>query len=163
MKRKIMFTAFLLVFGLTVTKGVEAAAKDVKFTEVPYGACPKKMTVEVKDGKIAHFSAERGCNGNLRALGILLEGKKVEDVVALLDDNHCTGAVLTGYTSCMDNLAEMLKYHSLGMGNGHAEAIRENQKSGNKVTEKKLETKKTASLGHICVGCGFCSASQKNG
>lgn len=67
------------------------------------------MTVSVKDGKIESFSAVKGCPGNLAAIGKLLPGMEVTKVIELLDDNYCSDAPLAGYTSCMDNLVEMLK------------------------------------------------------
>jgi len=141
----------LLLAGLLVVSQLSMAKmkKDVKFTEKTYGVCSREMTVEIVDGKIGSFSAVRGCPGNLSALSKVLPGMEVERVIELLDDNYCSGAPLAGYTSCMDNLVEMLKYHVMGEGEGHIKEIRKNQKAGRKVI---------AFNGHICSGCGLCSA-----
>ena len=54
---------------------------------------------------------------------------EVERVIELLDDNYCSGAPLAGYTSCMDNLVEMLKKHVTGEGEGPMAEIRKAAKS----------------------------------
>ena len=107
MKKSIAILAgVLLVQQVSLAKVIN---KDVTFTEKTYGVCSTEMTVSVKDGKIVSFSAVKGCPGNLAAIGKLLPGMEVERVIELLDDNYCSGAPLAGYTSCMDNLVEMLK------------------------------------------------------
>ncbi len=112
MKKSIAILAgVLLVQQVSLAKVVN---KDVTFTEKTYGVCSTEMTVSVKDGKIVSFSAVKGCPGNLAAIGKLLPGMEVERVIELLDDNYCSGAPLAGYTSCMDNLVEMLKKHVTG-------------------------------------------------
>ena len=140
----------ILLGLLAVVSSVGAAErKDVKFTEKTYGVCAKEMTVEVKDGKIVSFSAVGGCPGNLRAISKLLVGMDVDKVIELLDDNECEGAPIKGLSSCMDNLAEMLKYHVKGEGKGPVAELRAKQ--------KKMAVK-VAYNGHICTGCGLCNA-----
>ena len=46
-----------------------------------------------------------GCNGNLKGIGALVEGQKVEDVIARLEGIHCG----MKSTSCPDQLAKALK------------------------------------------------------
>lgn len=146
MKNKLFLVAGLIVASSIANGEVK---KDVKFTEKTYGVCSTEMTVEVKDGKIAYFKAERGCPGNLNALSKLLPGMEVDRVIELLDDNECTGAPIKGLTSCMDNLVEMLKYHVNGEGEGHIKELR-----------KKQQAQRIAFSyeGHICTGCGLCDA-----
>lgn len=108
------------------------------------------MTVSVKDGKIESFSAVKGCPGNLAAIGKLLPGMEVTKVIELLDDNYCSGAPLAGYTSCMDNLVEMLKKHVTEEEEGPMVEIRKAQKAAKQ---------KVAFAGHVCSGCGLCQAS----
>lgn len=146
MKSKLFMLAGLLA---VTTVSNAAVKKDVKFTEVPYGACATEMTVEVKDGKIASFSAAKGCPGNLNAISKLLPGMEVDKVIALLDDNPCTGAPIKGLSSCMDNMVEMLKYHVNGEGEGHTAELRKKQK--NQKIAFSYE-------GHICSGCGLCDS-----
>ncbi|MGL5755076.1 MAG: TSCPD domain-containing protein, partial [Paraclostridium sp.] len=96
MKRNLFLLAGVLMVSTFANGEVK---KDVKFTEVPYGACSKEMTVEVKDGKIVSFSAVKGCPGNLNAISKLLPGMEVDKVIALLDDNPCSGAPIKGLSS----------------------------------------------------------------
>jgi uncharacterized protein (TIGR03905 family) len=46
-----------------------------------------------------------GCNGNLKGMGLLLEGMKVEDVISKLEGTKCGPRD----TSCPDQLAKALK------------------------------------------------------
>lgn len=147
MRKNLFLLAGILMIS-TISNGAEAK-KDVKFTEVPYGACSKEMTVEVKDGKIVSFSAVKGCPGNLNAISKLLPGMEVDKVIALLDDNACSGAPIKGLSSCMDNLAEMLKYHVNGEGEGHAVELRKKQRA------QKIAFSYN---GHVCSGCGLCDS-----
>ena len=147
MKKSIAILAgVLLVQQVSLAKVIN---KDVTFTEKTYGVCSTEMTVSVKDGKIVSFSAVKGCPGNLAAIGKLLPGMEVERVIELLDDNYCSGAPLAGYTSCMDNLVDMLKKHVTGEGEGPMAEIRKAQKAG---------AQKVAFAGHVCTGCGLCQA-----
>ena len=47
----------------------------------------------------------RGCNGNLKAIGKLVEGKEAEEIVAILEGNTCG----MKNTSCADQFAHALK------------------------------------------------------
>lgn len=54
------------------------------------------------DGTITDISFDGGCNGNLKAIGILCNGMKVEEIAEKLAGNKC------GFkqTSCADQLAK---------------------------------------------------------
>ena len=54
------------------------------------------------DGTITDISFDGGCNGNLKAIGILCNGMKAEEIAAKLAGNKC------GFkqTSCADQLAK---------------------------------------------------------
>ncbi|WP_308009474.1 TSCPD domain-containing protein [Fusobacterium varium] len=148
MKKSIVILAgVLLIQQISLSKVIN---KDITFTEKTYGVCSTEMTVSVKDGKIESFSAVKGCPGNLAAIGKLLPGMEVTKVIELLDDNYCSGAPLAGYTSCMDNLVEMLKQHVTGEGEGPLIEVRKAQKAA---------ANKVAFAGHVCSGCGLCQAS----
>ena len=71
----------------------------------PKGVCSRKMVVEVEDGVVKSFRVMGGCNGNLQGISKLVEGMKVEDVIARLDGIDCNGKG----TSCPDQLAQALK------------------------------------------------------
>lgn len=61
----------------------------------------KKISFDIVDGKLHDVSFVGGCNGNLKAIGKLLEGAAPEDAVRLLKGNDCSGRG----TSCADQLA----------------------------------------------------------
>ena len=69
------------------------------------GVCSKEVKFTVEDGKVRNVEFVNGCDGNLKALGVLLEGMKVEDVIAKLKGITC-GA---NKTSCSDQLAQVLE------------------------------------------------------
>ena len=68
----------------------------------PSGVCARKISFEIKDGKLYNVSFVGGCNGNLKAISKLVEGMEVEKVLSILKGNTC------GYkpTSCADQLCK---------------------------------------------------------
>ncbi len=71
----------------------------------PRGTCSRQMTIEVEDGVVKSFQVMGGCHGNLQGISRLVEGMKVEDVIARLDGIRCGSKP----TSCPDQLAQALK------------------------------------------------------
>ncbi len=71
----------------------------------PRGVCSRQMLIEVEDGIVKSLQVMGGCHGNLQGISKLVEGMKVEDVVARLEGIRC------GFkpTSCPDQLAQALK------------------------------------------------------
>ena len=73
---------------------------------IPRGVCARKINFDL-DGeqRVHNVRFEAGCNGNLKAIGKLVEGMKAEEVIRVLDGNIC------GFknTSCADQLAQALK------------------------------------------------------
>ena len=73
----------------------------------PVGVCSQQITIDVNDDDKTINSIQflGGCNGNLKGIGALVEGMKVEDVIERLDGTTC------GFkpTSCPDQLAKALK------------------------------------------------------
>lgn len=67
--------------------------------------CARYINYEVVDGKVHNVQFLGGCDGNLKAIGKLIEGMPVEQVVATLEGNDCAGRG----TSCADQLARALK------------------------------------------------------
>ena len=65
------------------------------------GTCSTKIQFELKDGKVYSVSFEDGCDGNLKALGILVEGMDAEELVKKLKGLRCGRK----QTSCADQLA----------------------------------------------------------
>ena len=69
------------------------------------GTCSQKIFFDVEDGKVHNVQFVGGYNGNLTGIGALVEGQKVEDVIARLEGIHCG----MKSTSCPDQLAKALK------------------------------------------------------
>ncbi len=71
----------------------------------PHGVRSRLMRIEVEDGVVSSLQVMGGCNGNLQGISKLVEGMKVEEVIARLEGIRC------GFkpTSCPDQLAKALK------------------------------------------------------
>ena len=69
------------------------------------GVCSRGISFDVEDGIIKNVRFDGGCNGNTKGISALVEGMKVEDVIA-----RCKG-IKCGYkqTSCPDQLAKALE------------------------------------------------------
>ena len=68
------------------------------------GVCSQQIHFEIEDNKIHNVSFVGGCNGNLQGISKLVEGMKVEDVIAKLKGVRCG----MKSTSCPDQLATAL-------------------------------------------------------
>ena len=70
------------------------------------GVCSRLIHFEVDENGLVHnVSFVGGCNGNLKAIGKLVEGMPREKVISILEGNTC-GARMT---SCADQLTKALK------------------------------------------------------
>ena len=69
------------------------------------GTCSTAIDIEVKDGRIESVAFTGGCNGNLKGISALVEGKKAEEIIPLIKGLKC------GFksTSCPDQLAKALE------------------------------------------------------
>ena len=74
------------------------------YTYTPKGVCSRKITFDLTDGKIHNLRFEGGCNGNLKAIGLLLEGADPASAAELLRGNTCQNRG----TSCADQLSKAL-------------------------------------------------------
>ena len=77
----------------------------MKYSYRPQGVCSRLINFDVTDGKVSDVSFVGGCDGNLKAIGKLVEGHDAEEIINILKGNTC------GYksTSCADQLAIALK------------------------------------------------------
>lgn len=75
------------------------------FTYTPRGVCSRQINVDVQDGIIKHVDFVGGCNGNLKAISKLVQGKPADEIAALLEGNTCGPRP----TSCGDQLAKALR------------------------------------------------------
>ena len=67
--------------------------------------CSKLIDFDLIDGRIHNLKYLAGCNGNLQALGALLEGAPVDFALERLSGINCSGRG----TSCSDQLARILR------------------------------------------------------
>ena len=69
------------------------------------GTCAREITFELEDGIVKNVSFFGGCNGNLKGIAALVEGKKAEEIIPLIKGIKC------GFkpTSCPDQLASALE------------------------------------------------------
>lgn len=78
------------------------------------GTCAKEIKFKIEsDGTVHDVVFTGGCNGNLKAISKMVEGKQATDVVAVLEGITC-GSKLT---SCADQLSKALK-KAMGDTNG---------------------------------------------
>ena len=68
------------------------------------GTCAVMIDFDVEDGKLHNVKFLGGCNGNLKAIGKLVEGKDSKEVADILRGNTCG---MKG-TSCADQLAKAI-------------------------------------------------------
>ena len=76
-------------------------------TYTPSGVCSKQIDFDIEDGKIRNLVYIGGCNGNLKAVGKLVEGKDAKEIADILRGNLCG---MRG-TSCADQLAKAIDKH----------------------------------------------------
>ena len=75
------------------------------FSFTPRGVCSRKIEYELdEEGRIHGLKFEGGCNGNLKAIGRLLEGRDAAEAARILAGNDCKGRG----TSCADQLSKAL-------------------------------------------------------
>ena len=73
-------------------------------TFTPKGVCAIQIDFDLEDGKLYNVQFIGGCNGNLKAIGRLVEGKDAKEVAEILRGNTCG---MKG-TSCAEQLARAI-------------------------------------------------------
>ncbi len=76
----------------------------MKYTYKTKGTCSSAITFEINDGIIENLSFSGGCNGNLKAISKLCNGKKATEIAEILRGNTCGPRA----TSCADQLAKAI-------------------------------------------------------
>ncbi len=71
----------------------------------PNGTCSRSILFDVEDGKVKNVQFIGGCNGNLKGIGVLVEGMDIDEVISRVEGIHCG----MKSTSCPDQLAQALK------------------------------------------------------
>ena len=69
------------------------------------GVCAREISFEYQDGRIYNLQFVGGCNGNLKAISKLCEGKDLKEVAEILEGNTCG----MRSTSCADQLSRAIK------------------------------------------------------
>lgn len=71
----------------------------------PEAVCPREINFKLDGNKVRNLSFIGGCNGNLKALSLLIEGKTIEDIKSLFKGQTCGKKE----SSCMDQLVVALE------------------------------------------------------
>ena len=88
--------------ALKMSKGMVITMKTSYKTK---GTCSQMIDIDVEDGIINEVKFHGGCPGNLLAIGELVKGMNVSDVINRFDGIRCGNKK----TSCADQLAQALK------------------------------------------------------
>lgn len=77
----------------------------MQYTYKTKGVCSQNIIIDVDGDKVQSVRYIGGCNGNLQGIGALVQGMKIDDVIAKLENIKC------GFknTSCPAQLAQALK------------------------------------------------------
>ena len=70
-----------------------------------HGTCSQVINFDIVDGKVTDVSFVGGCNGNLKGIGILVEGMPAEKVADMLEGVQCGPRS----TSCPDQLSRAIR------------------------------------------------------
>ena len=78
----------------------------MKHSYTTSGTCARQINFEIdENGNLHNVSFVGGCNGNLKAIGKLVEGSNAQMIAEKLAGNQCG----TRPTSCADQLARAIK------------------------------------------------------
>lgn len=70
------------------------------------GVCSVAIDFDIdEDGRLHNLVYTGGCNGNLKAIGKLVEGRPADEIADLLAGNRCR----LKSTSCADQLARAIR------------------------------------------------------
>ena len=87
------------------------------FAYHPANVCSREFRFEIEDGIIKKMLVIGGCAGNTQGVSRLSEGRKVEEVISLLEGIRCPGS-RTGTDSCPNQVALALKSYLASKGDG---------------------------------------------
>ena len=77
----------------------------MEFTYKTKGTCSQMIRFDVENDEVKNVQFFGGCNGNLKGIASLVEGMKIDDVIARVEG--IKGGMKS--TSCPDQLAQALK------------------------------------------------------
>lgn len=67
--------------------------------------CASSISFDIEEGVLRNVHFVGGCDGNLKAISRLVEGRSVDEIISLLSGNDCKNRG----TSCADQLARALR------------------------------------------------------
>ena len=77
----------------------------MNYTYKTRDVCSTQIDFRLEGDRVHDVRFTNGCNGNLKAIGILVEGMSVDELVGKLLGNSCGGRP----TSCADQLAKAVR------------------------------------------------------
>lgn len=77
------------------------------YTYKTKGTCSTAIQFSVEDSKVKNIKFIGGCMGNTQGVGILANGRDIDEVIMLLEGINCQNRG----TSCPDQLARALKQY----------------------------------------------------
>lgn len=76
------------------------------FSYKPSGVCSQKIDFDIdEENKLHNVVFTGGCNGNLKAIGRLVEGKDASEIATILKGNICGARG----TSCADQFSKAIE------------------------------------------------------
>lgn len=75
------------------------------YTYTTQGVCPKLIEFELNGDIVTNIKFTGGCNGNLKMIAKLLDGKSVQYISETLRGNTCGSK----FTSCADQLSKAVQ------------------------------------------------------
>lgn len=77
----------------------------MRYEMKPQGVCSSKISFDLDGNIVTNVEFTSGCNGNLKAIGKLVDGMTVEQIEGYLRGNLCGNKS----TSCADQLARLVR------------------------------------------------------
>ena len=77
----------------------------MRYTVKPERVCPKSLSFDLEGDVVKNVEFVDGCNGNLKAIGKLVDGMTVAEIEDKLKGNTCGPRP----TSCADQLAQAVR------------------------------------------------------
>ena len=77
----------------------------MRYTYKTKGTCSQLISMDIEGNVVKNVSFVGGCNGNLKAIPILVDGLTVEEIEGKLSGVHCGNR----QTSCADQLAKAVR------------------------------------------------------
>lgn len=77
----------------------------MRYEYMTKNTCSRSIAFDIEGNVITNIEFYGGCNGNLKAISVLLEGATVEEIEAKLQGNTCGRRP----TSCTDQLAKAVR------------------------------------------------------